>query len=71
MIYAGVCKKSHDGAELGHFNFRAETELTILTICMSKNSDFSSIMIIIYFVFNLMNLYQRIGIIQAWYNLGT
>ena len=25
-------------AELGHFNFRAETELTILTICMSKNS---------------------------------
>ena len=22
-------------AELGHFNFRAETELTILTICMS------------------------------------
>ena len=27
-------------AELGHFNFRAETELTILTICMSKNSKF-------------------------------
>ena len=27
-------------AELGHFNFRAETELTILRICMSKNSDF-------------------------------
>ena len=27
-------------AELGHFNFRAETELTIHTICMSKNSDF-------------------------------
>ena len=24
----------------GHFNFRAETELTILTICMSKNSKF-------------------------------
>ena len=24
-------------AELGHFNFRAETELTIPTICMSKN----------------------------------
>ena len=22
----------------GHFNFRAENELTILTICMSKNS---------------------------------
>jgi hypothetical protein len=22
-------------AELGHFNFRAETEVTILTICMS------------------------------------
>ena len=27
-------------AELGHFNFRAETELTIHTICMSKNSKF-------------------------------
>ena len=27
-------------AKLGHFNFRAETELTILTICMSKNSKF-------------------------------
>ena len=27
-------------AELRHFNFRAETELTILTICMSKNSKF-------------------------------
>ena len=27
-------------AELGHFNFRAETELTILTIWMSKNSKF-------------------------------
>ena len=27
-------------AELGHFDFRAEIELTILTICMSKNSDF-------------------------------
>ena len=27
-------------AELGHFNFRAETELTILTTCMSKNSKF-------------------------------
>ena len=27
-------------AELGHSNFRAETELTILTICMSKNSKF-------------------------------
>ena len=23
-------------AELGHFDFRAETELTILTLCMSK-----------------------------------
>ena len=29
-------------AELGHFNFRAETELTILTICMSKNRNFFS-----------------------------
>ena len=29
-------------AELGHFNFRAETELTILTICMSKNSKFQT-----------------------------
>ena len=28
------------GAELGHFNFRAETELTIPTICMSKNHKF-------------------------------
>ena len=27
-------------AELEHFNFRAETELTILTICRSKNSNF-------------------------------
>ena len=27
-------------AELGHFNFRAETELTIPTICMSKNCKF-------------------------------
>jgi len=27
-------------AELGHFNFRAETELTIPTICMSKNRNF-------------------------------
>ena len=27
-------------AELGHFNFRAETELTILTICVSKNCKF-------------------------------
>ena len=27
-------------AELGHLNFRAETELTILTICMSKNIKF-------------------------------
>jgi hypothetical protein len=27
-------------AELGHFNFRAEIELTIHTICMSKNSKF-------------------------------
>jgi hypothetical protein len=27
-------------AELGHFNFRAENELTILTIYMSKNSKF-------------------------------
>ena len=27
-------------AELGHFNFRAETELTIYTICMSKNNKF-------------------------------
>jgi hypothetical protein len=27
-------------AQLGHFNFRAETELTILTICMSKNCKF-------------------------------
>ena len=27
-------------AELGHFNFRDETKLTILTICMSKNSKF-------------------------------
>ena len=27
-------------AELGHINFRAETELTILTICMSKNRKF-------------------------------
>ena len=27
-------------AELGYFNFRAETELTIVTICISKNSKF-------------------------------
>ena len=27
-------------AELGHFNFRAETELTIHTICMSKKRKF-------------------------------
>ena len=27
-------------AELEYFNFRAETELTILTLCMSKNSKF-------------------------------
>jgi len=27
-------------AELGHINFRAETELTIPTICMSKNHNF-------------------------------
>ena len=27
-------------AELGPFNFRAETELTILTICIPKNSKF-------------------------------
>ena len=27
-------------AEPGCFNFRAETELTIMTICMSKNSKF-------------------------------
>ena len=27
-------------AEHGQFNFRAETELTILTICRSKNSKF-------------------------------
>ena len=26
--------------ELGHFNFRTETKLTALTICMSKNSKF-------------------------------
>ena len=26
-------------AELGYFNFRAETELTILTICMPKKAN--------------------------------
>ena len=35
------CKKSESSqAELGYFNFRAETKLTILTICTSKNSKF-------------------------------
>ena len=33
------CEKSESSrGELGHFNIRAEIELTILTICMSKNS---------------------------------
>ena len=35
------CEKSEPSrGELGHFNIRAEIELTILTICMSKNSKF-------------------------------
>ena len=42
-IFPARAEPSYEGsepsrAELGHFNFRAETELTILTICMSKNS---------------------------------
>ena len=32
--------KALNQAKLGHFNFRAETEQTILTIRMSKNSKF-------------------------------
>ena len=40
-----------------HFNFRAETKLTILTIYLSKNSN-----AVIYLMFNFMNLYKRIGI---------
>ena len=35
------CEESElSQAELGHFIFRAETELTVLTICMPKNSKF-------------------------------
>ena len=43
--FSARASPSYEGSELsqaklGHFNFRAETELTILTICMSKNSKF-------------------------------
>ena len=64
------CKGSEPSrAELGHFNFRAENELTILTICISKIP-----ILCLYhdFMFNFMNLYKRIGIFGVkYYNLGT
>ena len=39
--FPALASSSYEGskpsrAELGHINFRAETELTITTICMSK-----------------------------------
>ena len=54
-------------AELGHFNFGVETELTILT--MSKNCKFFTnfpillrIMILINFMINYLNLYGTKGV---------
>ena len=73
-------------AKLGHFNFRAETELTILTICMSKNSKFWALvknyyqisqfcfctMILINFMIIYLNLCSTKGVfIVKLYDLDT